>query len=62
MVTVTAADVEKDFERYRDAALTEPVIVTTPGETAVVIMAASEYERLKQLDRRLMAGPAADMV
>jgi antitoxin StbD len=53
--SVALADVEQNFARYRETALVEPVIVTQPGEPAVVILAAREYDRLKKLDREVLA-------
>jgi prevent-host-death family protein len=54
MSIVSSADVQKNFGRYKDAARAEPVVVTQYGKPAVVILAASEYERLKELDRRVL--------
>ena len=42
------------FGRYKDATLGEPVVVTQYGKPAAVILAAADYERLKELDRRVM--------
>lgn len=36
-------------------ALAEPVIVTKYGRPSVVILSAGEYERLKRLDRQVLA-------
>jgi prevent-host-death family protein len=54
MPTVSSGEVQKNFGRYKDAARAEPVVVTQYGKPAVVILAASEYERLKELDRRVL--------
>jgi prevent-host-death family protein len=54
MSIVSSAEVQKNFGRYKDAAGIEPVVVTQYGKPAVVILAASEYERLKELDRRVL--------
>jgi prevent-host-death family protein len=54
MPVVSSADVQKNFGRFKDAARTEPVVVTQYGKPAVVILDAAEYERLKDLDRRVM--------
>ena len=54
MSVVSSADVQKNFGRYKEAARAEPVVVTQYGKPAVVIIAASEYERLKELDRRVL--------
>ena len=53
MSTVTSAEVQKNFGRYREQALAEPVVVTQYGKPSVVIIAAAEYDRLKELDRRV---------
>jgi len=54
MTTVTSAEAQKNFGRYREQALAEPVVVTQYGKPSVVIVSATEYERLKELDRRVM--------
>ena len=54
MSIVSSADVQKNFGRYKEAARVEPVVVTQYGKPTVVILAASEYERLKKLHRRVL--------
>ena len=54
MSVVTSAEAQKNFGRYRGPALAEPVVVTQYGKPSVVIISAAEYERLKELDRRVM--------
>ena len=54
MSTVSSAEVQKNFGRFKEAARTEPVVVTQYGKPAVVILNASEYDRLKELDRRVL--------
>jgi prevent-host-death family protein len=54
MAVVTSAEAQKNFGRYREQALEEPVVVTQYGKPSVVIISATEYERLKELDRRVM--------
>ena len=54
MTIVTSAEAQKNFGRYREQALDEPVVVTQYGKPSVVIISALEYERLKELDRRVM--------
>ncbi len=54
MPIVTSAEVQKNFGRYREQALADPVVVTQYGKPSVVIISAAEYERLKELDRRVM--------
>ena len=52
MVSVSAADLAKQFGKYRDMALREPVAVTHHGRETVVILSAEEYRRLKSFDDR----------
>lgn len=54
MTTVTSAEAQKNFGRYRERALAEPVVITQYGKPSVVIISAVEYTRLKELDRRVM--------
>ena len=54
MGVVTCAEAQKNFGRYREQALAEPVVVTQYGKPSVVIISAAEYERLKELDRRAL--------
>jgi prevent-host-death family protein len=57
MVTVTAAEFQRQFGRYRDLALKEPVAVTHHGRESLVMLSAEEYKRLKSLDARQAAYP-----
>ena len=52
MVTVTGAELQKRFGRYRDLALREPVTVTHHGRESLVMLSADEYKRLKAFDDR----------
>lgn len=52
MVTITAAELQKKFGRYRDLALKEPVLVTHHGRESLAIISADEYKRLKSMDTR----------
>lgn len=54
MALVTAAEVQKNFGQYRGAALEAQLIVTAYGKPSVAIISIDEYERLKELDRRVM--------
>lgn len=54
MSIVTSAEVQKNFARYREQALADPVVVVQYGKPSVVINSATEYERMKELDRRVM--------
>lgn len=52
MVTITAAELQNHFGRYRDIAQREPVSVTHHGRESIVVLSAEEYKRLKALDTR----------
>lgn len=54
MVKVSSAEFQKNFGRYQDMALTQPVTVTRNGRDRTVILSAEEYQRLKRRDRRVM--------
>ena len=52
MVQVTAADLARQFGKYRDLALREPVSITHHGRETLVMLSADEYRRLKSFDDR----------
>lgn len=52
MVTITSADLRKQFGRCRELALKEPVSVTHHGRESLVVLSADEFKRLKALDTR----------
>ena len=54
MPTVTSAEFQRDFGRYQDLALTEPVTVIRNGRERLVLISAEEYRRLKQRDREVL--------
>src|SRR3546814_20773625 len=45
--SASSAEVQKNFGAFREIALSEPVIVQHYGAASVVIVSASEYERLR---------------
>ncbi len=47
--------VAKNFGRYREAALSEPLTIQNHGRDSVVMVSAKEYHRLKKLDRKVLA-------
>ena len=53
--TVSASEVNKNFGRYHDQALVVPVRVMKYRRPSVVILSATEYDRLKKLDRKALA-------
>ena len=57
MVKITAAELQKQFGRYREVAIREPVSITHHGRESLVILSADEYRRLKALDSRKAAYP-----
>jgi prevent-host-death family protein len=54
MLTVTAAEVQRDFATWQKRALTQPVGVTKGGRPLTVIVSAEEYERLKRRDQQAL--------
>lgn len=54
MVKVTSAEFQKNFGRYQDIAIREPVMVTRNGRDRAVLISTEEYQRLKRRDRRVM--------
>jgi prevent-host-death family protein len=52
LTTVSSAELQRSFGRYRDAALRTPVSITNHGRETLVLLSATEYRRLKELDRR----------
>lgn len=52
--SITSAEFQKGFGRYREAAIRQPLIITNHGRESLVLMAADEYRRLKRRERRVM--------
>jgi prevent-host-death family protein len=52
MVTITAAELQNHFGKWRERAQREPVSITHHGRETLVVMSAEEYHRLKALDTR----------
>jgi prevent-host-death family protein len=55
MVRVSSVEFQKNFGRYQDVALTQPVTITRNGRERTVVLSAAEYRRLKRRDRRVMS-------
>ena len=51
-LTVSAAEVQRKFGYYSDEAMLQPVGIQRHGTTRLVMISASEYERLKRRDRQ----------
>ena len=60
MERVTSVDVSKRFGFYGEVAQREPVVITNHGRDSLVLISASEYDRLKSMDTR-QAFRTADM-
>lgn len=52
MVTISAAELQKQFGKFRDMARRGPVAVTHHGRDDLVMLSAEEYKRLKSFDDR----------
>ena len=53
-VSVTSAEFQKNFGRYREAAIREAVVITNHGRDSLVLLSAEEYRRLKKRDREVL--------
>ena len=51
---ISSGEFQRAFGRYRELALQSPVAITNHGRESLVLLSASEYKRLKQLDRRAL--------
>jgi len=54
MITITSVEFQRNFGRYQDTALNEPVVITRNGRERIVVLSAAEYQRLKRRDRQVM--------
>ena len=54
-IRVKAAELQKNFGKFQDLALAEPVTVTKYGRDSVVILSATEYRKLRQRYREALA-------
>jgi hypothetical protein len=52
ILTVPAAEVQRKFGYYSDEAMIRPVGIQRHGTTRLVMISATEYERLKRRDRQ----------
>jgi prevent-host-death family protein len=53
-VTVTSVEFQRNFGRYREAAIKEAVTITNHGRDSLVLLSADEYRRLKRRDREVL--------
>ena len=54
VLTISAAEFQRDIGRYQDLALHQPVAVTCDGREVTVLISADEYRRLKRRDREVL--------
>jgi prevent-host-death family protein len=54
MITVSAAEFQRNIGRYQDIALTQAVAVTRNGRERTVLISVDEYRRLKRRDRQVL--------
>jgi prevent-host-death family protein len=59
MKTINATEVKNRFGAVMDIALVEPVMVQKCGRSSVVMLSASEYERLTAMEDAYWAARAA---
>lgn len=52
MTHVTATEFQQNVGSYSDAALKEPVIITSHNRDRLVLMGVEEYTRLKKLEEQ----------
>ena len=58
MKTITATEAKNKLGAVMDSALTEPVMIEKSGRNSVVILSASEYERLTAMEDAYWAARA----
>jgi len=54
MLSVSSAEFQRNFGRYQDEALKQPLSITRNGRDRLVVMAVEEYERLRRSDRQVL--------
>ena len=52
-IRATAKEVQKNFGRFQDEALKQPVLVTNNGRPKTVLISIDDYERMSARDRRV---------
>jgi prevent-host-death family protein len=56
MPTISASEFQKRVGEFSDMARREPVTVTRHGRPSLVVLAAEDYERLRQIEQRATQG------
>lgn len=54
MPSVPSAELLRHFGHYRDMAQREPVVISSRGRDALVLLSTEEYQRLKRRDRQVL--------
>jgi prevent-host-death family protein len=54
MLSIPAAEFQRNIGRYQDIALRQPVAVTRNGRESTVLLSTEEYLRLKRRDRQVL--------
>jgi PHD/YefM family antitoxin component YafN of YafNO toxin-antitoxin module len=54
MIKVSAAEFQRNIDRYQDMALEQPVAITRNGRERTVMLSVEEYHRLKRRDRQAL--------
>jgi len=62
MTTMTATEVKNRFGELGDQLRSGPIRVTKSGRAAMVIVAADEFDRLKQLEDRVWGERALEVI
>jgi len=52
MATITSTEFQQNVGVYSDAAMREPVVITSHNRERLVLLAVDDYKRLKALDDR----------
>lgn len=61
MITISSAELQRDFGSYLDKAASEPVVVTRDGREQVVLLSADEFRRLERRSREVLpVGASSD--
>lgn len=51
---IPASELQRNFGRYQDKALLEPLMITRNGRERLVILSIEEYRRLRQHERQAL--------
>lgn len=54
MLTISATEFQKNFAKYQDAALVQPVTVTQNGRERIVVLSAETYHEMQRHTRDVL--------